>query len=137
MEIRETDVERDVDDCVALLRALSPGVITSRAAWLHRARSLPERARLGNFVAEEGGRVIGESYGFLGLFGDDAPGICPVAVAEPQRRRGTGGLLFERVEAHLAAAGVTTLVARFAENDPGLAFAARLGFHEARVEVES
>src|SRR3954468_3298020 len=137
MEIRELDPERDADDCVELLRATSPGAITSRGAWLHRVHSLPERARLGNFVAEEGGRVIGESYGFLGLFGDDATGICHVAVAEPQRRRGIGHALFERVEAHLAAAGVTTLVARFAENEPGLAFAARLGFHEARVEVES
>src|SRR3954453_1382439 len=137
MEIRELDPERDADDCVELLRATSPGAIPSRAAWIHRVRSLPERALLGNFVADEGGRVIGESYGFLGLFGDDATGVCQVTVAEDHRRRGIGSRLFERVEAHLAGAGVTTLVARFAENEPGLAFATRLGFHEARVEVES
>src|SRR4051812_47616559 len=122
MEIRELDPERDADDCVALLRATSPGAITSRAAWLHRVHSLPERARLGNFVADEGGRVIGESYGFLGLFGDDATGICHVAVAEPERRRGTGGPPFRAGEGHLAAARGTEIVPPFAGKGPRAPF---------------
>jgi GNAT superfamily N-acetyltransferase len=135
--IREIDPERDADDCVSLLRATQPGVITSREAWLHRTRSLPARARLRGFVAEVDGRVAGESYGFLGLFGDDATGICRVAVAEEQRRRGLGRALFDAVDAYLAAAGATSRLARFVENPAGVAFAAALGFREVRAETES
>jgi ribosomal protein S18 acetylase RimI-like enzyme len=132
--IREIDPERDADECVALLRATSPGVVTNRAAWLQRTRSLPERARQCGFVAEDAGRIVGESYGFLGLLGDGASGICNVAVAESHRRRRIGTALFEPVAAHL---GDVALIARFVENEPGVAFATALGFRQVRVETEA
>ncbi|HEY6962324.1 MAG TPA: GNAT family N-acetyltransferase [Gaiellaceae bacterium] len=137
MTIREIDLERDVDACVALLRETSPGTVTNRAAWLARTRAFPRRAQLAGFVAEEDARVVGESYGFLGLFGDVATGICMVTVEAEYRRRGIGRALFEPIEAHLAAAGVTSLLARFVENAPGVAFACALGFHEVRAETEA
>jgi GNAT superfamily N-acetyltransferase len=133
VEIRELDPERDAEACVALLREVSPRVITSRAAWLHRVRSLPERAHLSNFVAEEDGRIVGESYGFHGLFGDDSVAVCMVSVTASHRRHGVGTELLRALEPRFS----STLLARFAENEPGIAFAHAHGFHEVRAETES
>jgi ribosomal protein S18 acetylase RimI-like enzyme len=133
MAIRPLDPERDADACIELLRASAPHTVTSRAAWLHRVRSLPERTKLANFVAEADGRVVGESYGLLALFGDDSIAICNVTVAVTHRRRGIGTALLGAVEASFD----TKLLARFPENRAGVSFATSHGFHAVRAESES
>jgi GNAT superfamily N-acetyltransferase len=133
MEVRAIEPERDADACVALLRETAPRAVTSRAAWLHRTASLPERVRLSGFVAEHAGRVVGESYGFLGLFGDDTVAICNVMVTAAERRQGVGTALLQAVEERFAGA----LLARFEESPEGTAFAAAHGFREVRAEAES
>ena len=46
MQIRDTDPEADADQVVELLLVTNPTIVTNAAAWLHRYRSVPERARL-------------------------------------------------------------------------------------------
>jgi len=129
MEIRALDPERDADDCVAMLRAASPHIVINREAWLHRVATLGG----GSYVAADGDVVLGESYAFPTLFGDTSTAMCMVTVAEPYRRRGIGTALFDAVGKELD----ETLIARFFENDAGVAFAERLGFEHARSEAES
>lgn len=129
MEIRPLDFGRDVDACVELLRRASPHLVINREAWLHRARQLGGPS----FVAEEDGRVVGESYGFPSPFGDPSIAMCMVTVEEAHRRQGIGTALFDAVAAEFA----ESLLVRFHENDAGLAFAARLGFRHVRSEAGS
>jgi GNAT superfamily N-acetyltransferase len=129
MEIRPLEPERDADACVAMVRAASPHTITNREAWLHRVATLGGES----YVAEEDGRVVGESYAFPTLFGDTSTAVCMVTVAEPSRRRGIGTALFGAIAVHFD----ETLIARFYENDAGVAFAQKLGFRHARSEAES
>jgi ribosomal protein S18 acetylase RimI-like enzyme len=133
VEIRELDPERDADACVALVREASPHVVTNREAWLHRVRSLPERTQLADFVAVVDGQAVAEAYGFLGLFGDDSIAVCNVTVAQAHRRRGIGTALLREIEQVFS----QSLLARFTENDEGVAFAAANGFREVRAEIES
>ena len=132
--IRETDEERDVDDIVELWREALPTDVISRAAWLHYGRALPPESQLGDWVAEEGGRVVGTGYVFLGFASSDRSAHCRVIVRGSHRRRGIGRALFDRVDAHAAAVGAERLLVDFEENDGGVAFAESLGFRQVRAE---
>lgn len=112
-----------------MLRAASPHIVINREAWLHRARQFGGLS----FVAEEDGRVVGESYGFPSLWGDTSIAICMVTVDEAHRRRGIGSALFEAV----AGPFTESLLVRFYESEAGVAFAERLGFRHVRSEAES
>jgi GNAT superfamily N-acetyltransferase len=138
MTIRELDPERDADGVVALLREASPLVVLSRASWLHRLATIPERAQPAGWVAEDGGEVVGNSWGFRTFFSEDSTTAqCSVDVRASHRRRGIGTELYERMLAHVEALGVTSALAGFRENDAGVAFATARGFREARAEAES
>jgi GNAT superfamily N-acetyltransferase len=133
MLIRPVEPERDADACTALQRETAPHSVSSRATWLHRTLSLPARAERTGFVAEVDGRVVGDSYGFLGLFGDDSVAVCGVAVTAAHRRRGIGAALLDAVDERFR----RNLLARFEESEAGTAFAAAHGFHQVRAETES
>jgi GNAT superfamily N-acetyltransferase len=136
--IRELDAERDAEGVVALLRELRPTAVLNRAAWLHQLRNVPERARLHNLVAVDGGRVVADAYAFLNFFTEGSSTVfVGLTVAGSHRRRGIGGALYELLVAHAATLGATELHATFYENDDGVAFARTRGFTEVRAETES
>jgi GNAT superfamily N-acetyltransferase len=132
--IRETDEERDVEEILELWREAFPVDVINREAWLHYGRAMPATARLGDWVAEDEGCVVGSGYAFLSFFGDEGTAHCRVLVGSSHRRRGIGRALFGRVEAHAHAIGATRLLASFDESPAGVAFATALGFTEARAE---
>lgn len=136
--IRELNPERDVQGLVSLLREARPTVVTSEAAWLHRERTVPERAHLRDWVAEEDGRIVGEAYALLTFFSERSEtALVDVTVRESHRRRGIGRRLWELVAEHADALGATAQLATFHETEAGVAFARGLGFHEVRAETES
>jgi GNAT superfamily N-acetyltransferase len=138
MTIRELDPERDADDIVELLLEALPNGVFSREAWLHRVRTIPERAHLTGWVGEEGGKVVGNGWAHRTFFSEGSTTAeCSVTVRASHRRRGLGSELYERVLAHVEALGSTGLLASFPESDAGVAFATARGFREERAEAES
>lgn len=132
--IRETDDERDVDAILELWREALPTDVISRESWLHYGRALPPESQLGDWVAEEAGRVVGTGYVFLGFASSDRSAHCRVIVRGSHRRCGLGRALFERIDLHAAAVGAARLIADFEENPAGVAFAEGLGFRQVRAE---
>ncbi len=137
MRIRELDEERDVDAIVTMLRAAQPNNVVSPESWLHRVRTVPERAHHACWVAEVAGAVVGYAFGFLDFFGSGRVMFCNITVAAAHRRKGVGDALYQRVLAHAVALGAESLVATFVENDAGVAFARARGFAESRAEADS
>ena len=136
--IRELDPERDADDIVELLFEILPNGVFSRETWLHRVRTIPERAHQAAWVAEDGGKVIANAWAFRTFFSEGSTSAeCNVSVRASHRRRGLGRELYERVLAHVDALESTSLHVSFPENDAGVAFATARGFHEERAEAES
>ncbi len=121
-----------------LLREASPLIVLSRDSWLHRLRTIPERAEQAGWVVEDDGKVVANSWAFRTFFTEGSTSAqCAVNVRASHRRRGLGTALYERVLAHVEALGSTSLLASFPENDAGVAFATVRGFHEERAEAES
>jgi GNAT superfamily N-acetyltransferase len=136
--IREIDIERDADDIVEILREAIPHGVFSGGAWLHRVRTIPERAEHAGWVAVTGGKVVGSSWAFRTFFSKGSTTAeCSVNVRASHRQRGLGNELYERVLAHVEALSSTNLLVSFPESDAGVAFATARGFHEERAEAES
>jgi GNAT superfamily N-acetyltransferase len=136
--IRDLDPERDADDIVELLFEAFPNGVFSRDAWLHRIRTIPERAQQAGWVAEAGGKVVGNSWAFRTFFSEGSTSAqCSVNVRASHRRRGIGDELYELVLAHLKALTATSAIVSFPESDAGVAFATARGFREERAEAES
>lgn len=136
--IREPDPERDAEGLVALEREARPTIVTSPAAWIHRERTIPARAQLRSWVAEDGGRIVGEGYALLTFFSERSEtALVGVTVTASHRGRGLGAELYELAADHAAAIGATSQLAKFYENDAGVAFARARGFSEVRAEAES
>jgi GNAT superfamily N-acetyltransferase len=112
--------------------------VLSRDSWLHRARTIPERAEQAGWVAEVGGQVVGSGWAFRTFFSEGSTSAqCAVNVRASHRRAGIGSDLYELVSAHVEALGAATLLASFPESDDGVAFATARGFREERAEAES
>lgn len=123
---------------VALTRAIDPYVVTSQEAWLHRVRTVPERAERRGWAAEQDGRLVGYAFCFRNFFTEGSTRtFAGVNVAEEHRRGGIGTALHRRIAAHAAALGSGSTAVHFVENPAGVAFATGLGYHEARAEQES
>jgi GNAT superfamily N-acetyltransferase len=136
--IREVDPERDADGVVALEREARPTIVTSPAAWLHRERTIPARAQLRAWVAEDAGRIVAEGYALRNFFSESSEtALVGVTVAASHRRRGLGARFYELVSDHAAAIGATSQLAAFHETEAGVAFARARGFAEVRAEAES
>jgi GNAT superfamily N-acetyltransferase len=101
-------------------------------------RTIPERAQQAGWVAEAGGKVVGNSWAFRTFFSEGSTSAqCSVNVLASHRRRGIGGELYELVLAHLEALDATSAMVSFPESDAGVAFATARGFREERAEAES
>jgi GNAT superfamily N-acetyltransferase len=138
LSIRELDLERDAADIVELLFEALPNGVFSRDAWLHRVRTIPERAQQAGWVAEDRGKVIANGWVFRTFFSEGSTSAeCNVIVRASHRRRGVGSALYERVLTHAETLGSTSLLSSFAENEAGVAFATARGFREERAEAES
>jgi GNAT superfamily N-acetyltransferase len=137
MTIRELDEERDAEQVVALVRDVEPHAVVSRASWLHRLRTVPERAQHAAWVAEVDGTFAGYSFGYLNFFGSGRALYCNVRVEASSRRRGIGAALYERVRTHALDLGAESMLATFAENEAGNAFAHARGFAQVRAEAGS
>lgn len=138
MTIRELDPERDAADIVELLLEAMPLAVLSRDSWLHRLRTIPERAQHAAWVAEDRGRVVGNGWAFRTFFSEGSTSAqCSVNVRTSHRRRGIGNELCELVLAHVETLGATSLLASFPESDAGVAFAIARDFREERAEAES
>ncbi|HXK13488.1 MAG TPA: GNAT family N-acetyltransferase [Gaiellaceae bacterium] len=136
--IRELDPERDAADIVEILREASPLIVLSRDSWLHRVRTIPERAKQAGWVVEDEGRVVANGWVFRTFFSEGSTSAqCAVNVRAAHRRRGIGSALYERVLEHVEALGSTSLLASFPEDDAGVSFAKARGFREERAEAES
>lgn len=131
MTIRETDSARDVDALVELMREESPWTAINRAAWLHREASVPARARLGAWVAELDGEVVGESWA-LKTWWIEGPAALNVAVLKRHQGKGIGSALYERALAHAEQLAATRIMAGFLETPRAVAFAQARGFEEER-----
>src|SRR3954451_11839445 len=136
--IREVEPERDAEGLVALEREARPTIVISPASWLHRELTVPARARLRAWVAEDDARIVGESYALLTFFSETSEiALVNVTVTASHRRRGLGAQLFELAAEHAAAIGAKAQLAKFYENAAGVAFARARGFTEVRAEAES
>jgi GNAT superfamily N-acetyltransferase len=136
--IREVEPERDAEGLVALEREARPTIVTSPAAWLHRELTIPARAHMRGWVAEDDGGIVGESYALLTFFSQSSEtALVGVTVCESHRRRGLGAQLYELASDHAAAIGATSQLAKFYDNEAGVAFARARGFAEVRAEAES
>lgn len=136
--IREIDIERDAADLVALHRQAFPTAVVTVPSFVHRQRSVPERARARGWVAEDDGRAVGRVECWLNFFtAVSRAAFLHVAVDEHHRRRGVGAALYERGLAYVGTLGPDSILANFHENDAGVAFAAARGFALERAEIEA
>jgi N-acetylglutamate synthase-like GNAT family acetyltransferase len=120
----------DAAAVVALLREVHPTYVGNETTLLHRRRSLPPRAHLGEWVADEDGRVVGYASASLALdTSEQGVGGIGVSVMPSARRRRIGSALYERIIEHLHTAGARTAGA-WAQPE-AVAFLERRG-HERR-----
>ena len=138
MQIRDTDPEADAAQVVELLLVTNPTIVTNSAEWLHRYRSVPERARLLSVVAELDGRIVGAGGAGVIFFGGGGEnGFLNLQVHPDRRRQGIGSALYDRLRAHLLEVGVKSAASMFDESPEGVAFATRRGWREERAEAQS
>lgn len=138
MTIREVSEEHDAEGIVALTRASSPTAVITPDSWRHRTATVPERAQLKGWVAEESGVIVAYVHAFLNFFTEGSTtAYLLVDVQTSHRRCGLGSELYERAVAHAREHGATSLLTTFEENEPGVAFAHRRGFREVRAETNS
>jgi GNAT superfamily N-acetyltransferase len=136
--IREIDIERDAEALTELMRETYPSAVVNVASFVHRLRTVPERARLRQWVAELDGVVVGRADCSLTLFAEGSGiGQILVAVRRAEQRRGIGSALYDVALEHAKTLGVERLLANFHENDAGVAFAEARGFVLVRAETES
>jgi len=138
MTIRPLDEDRDAADMVALAREAKPTSVVSIPSWLHRERTVPERADYRSWVAESDGRVVGHVDVLRNFFTKGSrSGLFHVGVRTSHRRKGIGAELYDIGIAYARELGLEALLAKFQENDAGAAFASGRGFRLVRTETES
>ncbi len=138
MTIREVSPERDAASIVELIRASSPTAVVTPESWRHRTATVPERAQLKGWLAEEAGLTVGFVHAFLNFFTEGSTtAYVLLDVRASHRRGGLGSELYELAVAHAREQGATSLLTTFDENEPGVAFARSRGFREVRAEMNS
>jgi GNAT superfamily N-acetyltransferase len=138
MTIREVRQEHDADGIVALIRASSPTAVITPESWRHRTATVPERAQLKGWVAEDGGLTVGYVHAFLNFFTEGSTtAYVLLDVHTSHRRRGLGSQLYDLAVAHAREQGATSVLTTFDENEAGIAFARGRGFREVRAETNS
>jgi len=137
MTIRELEPVADAGQFADLLLATHPWTVTNAADWLHRRRAIPERARLFSRVAVADDRIVGAVEAGLNFFGSGDVASLRVWVRPEHRNRGVGSALYELGLEHVRSLGARQATAMFQESGPGVSFATRRGWTEARAETLS
>jgi GNAT superfamily N-acetyltransferase len=136
--IREIHIERDAPAITELLRETQPTAVINVASYVHRIRTVPEHARLRQWVAEVEGHVVAHADCWLTLFAEQSgSGELQLAVRGDQRRRGIASALYDVGFEYLQTIDVDRILTSFHENDAGVAFAEARGFLPVRAETES
>lgn len=122
----------DADAVAALLHEDDVPTPVTGPGILHWHEGQPQRARMGSWVAVEGGRVAAWVRARL-RWATSAEGVGEawVFVGPTQRGRGLGGELYERASAHLEAVGAR-VVESWSETEQGAAFLGARGFRAVR-----
>src|SRR3989442_9277619 len=105
--IREIEIERDAEALTELMRETHPSAVVNVASFVHRRRTVPERARLRQWVAEVDGRVVGRADCSLTLFAEDSGiGQLLVAVRRDVQRGGIGSALRDLAPRYARSSGL-------------------------------
>jgi GNAT superfamily N-acetyltransferase len=136
MEIRPF-AEDDATDVVALELELKPHQVVTVPGLLHEIRHAPARERRRDWVASEGGRVVGHAVaGFNWTVPTEGKGWAVVKVRPAHRRRGIGSELFTLAEEHLRGEGAVEHRS-WTHHADGRGFLERRGFRPSRMELVS
>jgi GNAT superfamily N-acetyltransferase len=135
MTIRALEPERDAPRVVELLLTTNPTAVTNTDEWLHRRRTIPERAQLFSRVADDDDRIVGLVEAGLNFFGSGDVASLAVRVDPEHRTRGIGGELYALGLEHVRDLGAKEATTMFDESEAGVAFATVRGWHEVRAEM--
>jgi GNAT superfamily N-acetyltransferase len=103
------------------------------AGLAHWIESTPPRGRFRGWVAEEDGRIVGASWGYLDWSVSAGGGsVVWVGVLPEARRRGIGSALIGAAEEHALASGARKLDSKALERSEGELFLRTRGYRRAR-----
>lgn len=124
----------DAAAIVSLLQELEPQWITTLDGFLHSLDTEPKRAQRSDWVAAEGGELVGWGTAELNwaVERDDLGGLW-LGVREGSRRCGVGARLYDAGAAHLAELGAGTIES-WVDGDLGRRFLGARGFAPDRTE---
>ena len=130
-----------VDDAprmAALLGSIYDGRLITVAGVRHRQASIRPEERVGTWLAERDGELLGLAFGGLDAFASaSTAAFAGVAVHPDHRREGIGSALWDAVTAHLDEIGARRVVAHSRADADTKAFAARRGFTLEATETAS
>jgi GNAT superfamily N-acetyltransferase len=136
--IRPLDREQDAPAVVDILREANPHWLLSVASWRYWREHLPARAELNEWVAVEGGQIVGVSSGLRRFFTKKAETAFVTATVRGDHRcRGIGASLYTHAEGHARTLGCRRLATYFPLTREGLSFAEARGFRRERTAVQS
>ena len=136
--IRPLDREQDATAVVDILREANPHWLLSVASWRYWREHLPARAELSEWVAVEGGQIVGVSSGLRRFFTKKAEtAFVTATVRRDHRCRGIGASLYTHAEGHARTLGCRRLATYFPLTREGLSFAEARGFRRERTAVQS
>ncbi len=124
----------DARASVALVRPLMPIWVTSERGLLHWAASVPKRARLAVWVAEDAGEIVGWNEAFLRWDVEEETSFFWFGVRPDVRGRGLGSRFYELAEEHLREAGARRLETFVMDDPDGERFLRARGFSKTRAE---
>jgi GNAT superfamily N-acetyltransferase len=136
--IRPLEREQDAPAVVDILREANPHWLLSVASWRYWREHLPARAELSEWVAVEGGQIVGVSSALRRFFTKKAEtAFVNATVRRDHRCRGIGASLYTHAEGHARTLGCRRLATYFPWTREGLSFAEARGFRRERTAVQS
>jgi len=128
----------DAQRMAALLGSVYDDRLITVAGVRHRQASIRPEERVGTWLAERDGELVGWAVGGLDVFASASTAAFAAVVVHPDRRReGIGSALWEVVTAHLDEIGARRVVAHSRADTDTKAFAAERGFTLEATETAS